>query len=80
MEKVLALHKIEKILQSLPQSAQIELIDFINYLQFKYRDSEEDLLTLSDLWANGEGNGSQATQLRQQGAAYLLYKFMSPDN
>ncbi|MBE2198243.1 MAG: DUF2281 domain-containing protein [Anaerolinea sp.] len=80
MEQALALHKLEKALKSLPPSAQIELIDFINYLQFKYKDGETESLALSDLWASQDGNGVQETKLRRQGTAHLLYKYLTPGN
>lgn len=80
MEQALALHKLEKALKTLPPSAQIELIDFINYLQFKYKDGESDSLTLSDLWTNQENNGTNETNLRRQGTVHLLYKYLSPGN
>ncbi len=63
MEQDVAMHKLRKALATLPPSAHMELIDFINYLQFKYQTNGETL-THADVVATEGGNG------RSQNNAY----------
>ena len=45
--------ELEKVLQSLPSVAQRELLDFLGYLQYKYRlDQSRPVLRLGGLWAD----------------------------
>ncbi len=60
MEQDLAMHKLRKALAMLPPSAHVELIDFVNYLQFKYQTNGAPL-THADLAVTEEGNGRSAS-------------------
>lgn len=78
MEFELALVKIERALTTLPVSAQLELIDFINYLHFKYRAINGDVISFADLWSGTEST-ADIDRLRQQAALYLLQKQLLPE-
>lgn len=61
MEQDVAIHKLRKALAALPPSAHVELIDFVNYLQFKYQTNGEKLTHADVAVAEGSNGRSSNT-------------------
>ena len=69
---------LEKELATLPDNAQIELLHFIRYLQYKYTN-EKKIVALKGLWENVPLDIEQddIRNLRQQLSQQVLDKYPS---
>lgn len=67
---------LEKELATLPDSAQLELLNFIRYLQFKYAN-EKKFVALQGVWKNISLDVDQddIRHLRQQLSQRVLDKY-----
>lgn len=68
---------IEHQLDELPLDAQTELLEFISYLQFKYRRTQKEITKLKGLWShiNFDVSSEEIRLLRQQISNTLLEKY-----
>ena len=81
MSSALAIQqRVTKNIQVLPPGAQEELLNFLNYLQYKYRlDRRGDVVQLGGLWADVDldVDNDDIRALRQRVTAQLLSKVCS---
>jgi len=66
--------RLQEVIDTLPPSAQEELVHFINYLQYKYSNPERAVLSLGGLWSDIDFDITleEVRHVREETSAYLL--------